>query len=116
MNCLSCNRVFPDKFQGEIEPGGNCLCLQCGHVMAWTDALALRELTEKERLEAGGNFDLMRARAKVVAHRAIRHRGSWATTCCVSLILIMVILERVGIVGPIHPPTTPMAHGLQHGR
>jgi len=102
MQCLSCDRVFPPKFEGEIEPGGMMLCLGCGHVMAWTDELTLRELTEKERVEAGGNFELMKARSKVVTHRGIQHRGSWMMTTTILVIMIMVVLERLGYVHVLH--------------
>lgn len=74
------------------------LCLVCGHVMMWTEALTLRELTPDEYAEAGTNYDLMRARAKVGPHRGIQHKGtSIFLSCFAILIVIMLVLEKFGV-------------------
>jgi hypothetical protein len=102
MQCLQCERIFPAKVDGEIEPGGFMLCRGCGHVMVWTDDLSLRELTEKERIDAGADFGLMQARAKILPRRGVQSPGSWAVTCLVCVIIVMVVLERFGIVPLLH--------------
>jgi hypothetical protein len=102
LECLHCQRVFPAKIDGEVEAGGLMLCRSCGHVMCWTDDMKLRELTEKERIDAGANFALMRERAKVIPRRGVQAPGSWAVTCIVTLILVMIVLERLHVIAPIH--------------
>jgi hypothetical protein len=103
LRCLKCDRVFPDKIQGGIEPGGAMLCLSCAHVMSWADDLTLREMTPDEYIEAGSNFELMRARAKILPWRGEQHRGSsWALTLCLILIMVMMTLERLHVILPIH--------------
>lgn len=85
------------------------LCRGCGHVMVWTEDLNLRELTAKERIDAGTNSELMRERAKIVPDRAIRHHGtSLVMTSFIVLIVVMAGLEQAGILKPIHPPTAPI--------
>jgi hypothetical protein len=102
MQCLKCEREFPAKIDGEVEPGGLMLCRGCAHVMAWTDDLSLRELTEKERIEAAGNLELMRECMKIGPRRGIVHRGSWMVTCLISLIIVMVVLERLHVIPMLH--------------
>jgi hypothetical protein len=100
--CLNCQRVFPAKIDGEVEPGGLMLCRGCGHVMAWTDDLSLRELTESERIDASGNRELMVERMKIGPRRGIVHRGSWMVTCLMTLIIVMVVLERLHVIPMLH--------------
>jgi hypothetical protein len=102
LTCLKCDREFPSKIDGTVEPGGLMLCRGCGHVAVWTDDMQLRELTEAERLDAGANFELMRERAKIVPSRGVQHPGSWMMTCLITLILVMIVLERLHVVAPIH--------------
>jgi hypothetical protein len=99
MQCLNCHREFPAKIDGEVEAGGMMLCRGCGHVMAWTEELLLRELTEAEHTEAGSNMALMRERAKMIPHHDIQFRGSWLLTLTLAIILTMAILEKFHIVG-----------------
>ncbi len=104
--CLQCGRVFA-KVAGEVEPGGYLLCRSCGAVAVWTKEMTLRELTAKEHTDAGANFELMRERAKIVPSRSVQASGSWAMTCLMILIVSMVVLERIGVVAPIHPKPKP---------
>lgn len=80
------------------------LCKTCGHIMVWTDdMLELREMTAPERIDAGAHRALMAARAKVIPDRSIKHRhGSFLLTCMLSLIIVMAVLEKTGVVRPIH--------------
>jgi hypothetical protein len=72
--------------------------------MAWTDELTLRELTGDEHVEAGANFALMRERAKILPPPPSGSQlTSLLTTFVVMLIAIMIVLERIGVVGPLHP-------------
>jgi hypothetical protein len=110
--CLACGRAFPDPATiHNAAPDAAMLCLGCGHVMMWTDTMNLRELTESERMEVGGNFELMKARAKVVPG-TIQHRGSWALTTCLAVISIMVVLERLHISEL--PVTKRANHTIRH--
>jgi hypothetical protein len=103
IHCLNCDRDLSKLKFGEIEVGGYMLCMGCGHVMTWTRELTLRELTEKERINAGGQTELMRERAKIVPDHSIRHTGtSLVMTCVLSLIIVMAVLEKTGVVRPIH--------------
>jgi hypothetical protein len=102
LSCLQCERIFPDKVTGDIEPGGYMLCLVCGHVMTWTEELTLRELTENERIDAGHQGELMRARAKVVPATGVKHRGSWMMTSLFCLIVVMMVLERFHVIRILH--------------
>ena len=78
------------------------LCRGCGHVMAWTDELSLRELTESERIEAAGNLELMRERMKIGPRRGVVHRGSWMLTCLMIVIITMAVLERLHVIPMLH--------------
>jgi hypothetical protein len=78
------------------------LCLQCAHVMVWTDELTLRELTDDERIDAGHNRDVMQARAKILPSRGVRHRGSWAMTLLLTVIVVMMALERFHVIPLLH--------------
>jgi hypothetical protein len=98
VNCLNCNREFPAKVDGEVEAGGLMLCRGCGHVMAWTKELTLRELTEAEHTEAGTNSELMRERKKIMPHRGVQYRGSWVLLLTMTIILTMAILERTHVI------------------
>jgi hypothetical protein len=101
--CLNCEREFPPELAaGEIEPDGFMLCIECGHVMIWTEDLTLRELTESERIDAGHHRELMQARAKIIPSRGVQHPGSWVMTCLISLIIAMVVLERLRIIEVLH--------------
>jgi hypothetical protein len=102
MNCLNCNREFPAKITGDVEPGGFMLCIGCGHVMIWTDELTLRELTESERIDAGGHHALMQARSKIIPSSGVRHPGSWAMSCVFTVIVVMVVLERIHVIPLLH--------------
>ena len=101
--CLACERVFPETFRGERGPGGAMLCLGCGHVMIWREDMTLREMTDDERTDLSSNFELMRERAKIIPRRGVQHRGSWAVTFMIVLILVMIVLERLHVIAPIHP-------------
>ncbi len=61
-----------------------------------------RELTEKERIDAGGNYTLMQARAKIIPSRGLKHRGSFVLTCLMCLIVTMIVLERFHVIGILH--------------
>lgn len=100
LHCLNCGREFPTKLQGEVEIGGVMLCLQCGHLMTWTGDLSnpqLREMTDDELNAAGSNFQLMQRVMRIGPRRGIIHRGSWAMTLLLAIILIMVVLERLNV-------------------
>ena len=102
-SCLECGRVFPPKIDGEIAVGGYLLCKGCGAIMIWADDMTLRELTASERIDAGANQGLMMARHKILPDRSIRHRGtSLVTTGLMVAIIVMVALERTGVVPPLH--------------
>lgn len=109
MECLACQREFPSRIEGEVEPGGLMLCRGCGHVMAWTEELTLRELTQKEYIEAGTNQPLMRERNKIVPRRGgVQYGGSWIMTSIAIVIIAMVVAERTHLIGPIHEPSKPI--------
>jgi hypothetical protein len=102
MNCLNCKREFPAKVTGDVEPGGFMLCIGCGHVMIWNDDLTLRELTESERIDAGAHHALMQARSKIIPSRGVRHGGSFFVSCLIGLIIVMVVLEKIHVIGILH--------------
>jgi hypothetical protein len=58
-NCPSCGK-FLDGATGigesrDPRPGMVSICLYCGHIMAFTDDLRLRELNDEEIKEVAGN-------------------------------------------------------------
>jgi hypothetical protein len=107
--CLACGREFPEKLAaGSIEAGGFMLCLGCGHVMVWTKELTLREMNQKEYAEAGTHMALMRERNKIIPSSGVKYKGSWAMACVFVVILAMVVLERAGVVKPIHRADEPI--------
>lgn len=67
--CLDCGKQLNgatavDNRQ-RPKPGNISLCLYCGHIMAFDDALRLRNLTDEEMIEIAGDpriVDVQRAR------------------------------------------------------
>jgi hypothetical protein len=57
--CPSCGKVFDmatDATSDETpSPGDITICLTCGHLMAFTDDMTVRELTPKEMHEIAGD-------------------------------------------------------------
>jgi hypothetical protein len=102
VSCLQCHRTFPDpdQMKGNVEPGGVCLCLQCGHAHTWTDELTLREMTDEEYGAILSDWAVLRAVQNAGPRRAITYRGSSVLACMVCLILVMIVLERFHITAP----------------
>jgi len=104
--CLNCEREFPDNFQEPgvrrndmVEPGGNMLCLQCGHVMTWTDDYTLREQSGDEGATIVSNWPILRAVMKAQPARpALYPISSWLLTGALCLMLTMAALETVHVV------------------
>lgn len=69
LNCLTLvDAASPVDKRGKPRPGDITVCLYCGHVMAFADDLAFRELTSDEMHEVAGNksvLDIQRARGMV---------------------------------------------------
>jgi DNA-directed RNA polymerase subunit N (RpoN/RPB10) len=57
--CLNCGKVLdratPMSDTDGPSPGAITVCLTCGHIMAFADNLAFRELTDEEVKEIAGN-------------------------------------------------------------
>jgi hypothetical protein len=49
------------------KPGDVCVCLDCGHVMAFADDLTLRNLTDEEIVEFAG-------RPEIISFNKVRRR------------------------------------------
>jgi len=47
----------------EPTPGDFCICLECGHLMAYASDLTHRPLTREEEIEVAGNKDLLEVQA-----------------------------------------------------
>jgi hypothetical protein len=62
--CLACGCHLDQAGSpgSEATPiGGDItICFKCGHLMAFTDSLMLRELTEPEQIEIAGNGYMLR--------------------------------------------------------
>jgi hypothetical protein len=75
--CLSCGKLFnaaSDLGSDESpSPGDISMCLGCGHLMAFTDDMTVRELTSEEMHEVAGDpyiLAMQRARGKAMAEMA----------------------------------------------
>ena len=71
-SCTACgiNHDRASMVNGEGKPscGDITVCIDCGHIMAFTNDLTFRELTDKEIIWASGNSDIVavnNARAKI---------------------------------------------------
>lgn len=57
--CLKCGQKLdaatPTRGMERPEPGDITICLQCGHRMAFTRGMRLRELTKAERRESAND-------------------------------------------------------------
>ncbi|UPK03157.1 hypothetical protein [Bradyrhizobium sp. 170] len=58
-SCLGCGRQVNGAsgvdFRGLPRPGNITVCLYCGHIMAFTEDLRLRELTDEEMIDVAGD-------------------------------------------------------------
>ena len=74
--CPKCGDLLDaatDMFGGDQpKPGDITVCLHCGHVMAFTELLVLRELTDDERHEADDDarVKLLEKNRRIVMNRA----------------------------------------------
>lgn len=71
--CLNCKEIVEcatsvNSDCGPI-PGAISICLYCGHVMAFTDNLSLRQLTDEEMYDVAGDpiiLEIQRMRIEMV--------------------------------------------------
>jgi hypothetical protein len=70
--CLACgcqlNRASSFTHDNRPDDGDLTICIRCGHIMAYTADLSMRELTDAEVVKAAGNqeiLDIQRARTAV---------------------------------------------------
>jgi len=75
--CLACGGLL-DAATGLFEAnrpssGDITLCLQCGHIMAFTDNLGFRELTDAEAHAVAGDKRILAAQA--ARHRVMKKRN-----------------------------------------
>jgi hypothetical protein len=58
-HCLNCNVVVDGARcvdgDGSPSPGDVTMCIYCGHVMAFSEGLGMRELTDAEMQEIAGD-------------------------------------------------------------
>jgi hypothetical protein len=64
--CLKCHTEC-DRVSGDGQPraGDITVCINCGHVMAFTDSLGFRELNRRERRFAARNKEIAVAKALI---------------------------------------------------
>ena len=70
--CVNCGRVVDAATsvgsEASPDPGDVTICLYCGHLMAFTDALTLRDLNDQEIIECAGDpriIAIQKARGKL---------------------------------------------------
>ncbi len=70
--CTSCghvmNRCFSVDADAAPSPGDFTLCIRCGHLMAFADDLALRDLTDAEVREVAGDRRALAVQAARAAY------------------------------------------------
>jgi hypothetical protein len=61
--CLNCGKVTDAASsvgtEATPEPGDISICLYCGHIMAFTDALTMRELNDEEIVRIAGDLRIV---------------------------------------------------------
>jgi hypothetical protein len=65
-------RARSDTHDNRPDDGDLTICIRCGHIMAYTADLSMRELTDAEVVKAAGNqeiLDIQRARTAVTKTR-----------------------------------------------
>ncbi len=72
-NCLGCGSTLDAATDplgdGTPASGDMTICLYCGHLMAFGDDLALRELTGAEMIEVAGDKKILAIQAAAAAAR-----------------------------------------------
>ena len=75
----SLNMAAIPKGEGGPSPNDITVCLYCGHIMAFTDDLGVRNLTSKEMIEVAGSPNLLevqRFRQAYTEHRMKQYVAS----------------------------------------
>ena len=62
--CTNChaklNATSSSSEEDSPNPGDITICLYCGHIMAYSDDMKLRDLTDEEVIEVAGHPDLIK--------------------------------------------------------
>lgn len=75
-NCVECGHSV-DRASGPVkpEPGDKTLCIRCGSLNVFDDAMLLRRPTYEEYLEVAASSEFQEARRRITALNAMmRHR------------------------------------------
>ena len=74
--CLNCDYKFDAATsmfnEAQPKPGDITVCLRCGHIMAFTKSLAVRNLTNQEKREVTGDprIQLLEEARRVIMKKA----------------------------------------------
>lgn len=76
--CPACSTVM----EGAVDPTGNevakpgaiSLCFSCGHLMAFTETMGLRDLNDEEMLAIAGDPDLIKLQKVRVKMKAMQQQ------------------------------------------
>ena len=72
--CLNCGKrlnaaATMEDMNARPDPGDMTVCFYCGHLMAFADDLSMRELTDEEILDAGGNETILEIQKMRAAYK-----------------------------------------------